>query len=89
MAVSVRLRNGSQLRDQIVHSGLSQNALAVRCGISAARINQLLRGIKRDVAIDKAAAIEDALAVPRGHLFVLCAQRDLIRDYLDATVDVA
>lgn len=80
--VYVRVRDSDRLNSTVAEAG-KQAALAMRSGIAAARVSQLLRGKIQSIPIEDAAALEDALKVERGTLF-LHPRPDLAPDYCRA-----
>lgn len=81
MAVYVRVRDPDQLRARMSATRYTQAALARAINVSGARISQVLSG-QVGTSLAAAAAIEDALDVPRGTYFEIRAPGDLIRPYI-------
>ncbi|WP_460407298.1 hypothetical protein, partial [Actinophytocola sediminis] len=84
MPVHVRVRDGQALRDRIdVVSGHHAD-VAMRAGVSPARLSQLLSGVAPVITVAQAARLEDVLAVPRGTFFAFAEdEAELVADYLD------
>lgn len=82
MASYVRVRDPELLQKHVRAAGTTQIDLAARVGLSPQRFSQLVTGAGPVIRAVHAAAIEDALGVPRRTLFV-AEESALIRDYLD------
>lgn len=80
--VQVRVRSHAALVEAIAGSG-TQRDLARRVGVSATAINLLVQAKRQTASVDLAGRIEDALGVPRGHLFRL-DQPELLAPYVVA-----
>ena len=66
---------GNAIRDALSDANMSQNELARRVGRSPATMNRWINGQDLD-QFDIAMAIEDALELPRGHLFIAAGYVD-------------
>lgn len=83
MAMYVRVRTQAALRAAVQHAG-TQAKVAERAGMSVQRLNQLVTGSAPSIRVRQAAALEDALGVARGSLFVVDnGGVDMISPYLD------
>lgn len=80
MSTFVRVRKHEDLVRAIDRVGM-QTEVAVVSGVSIQRVNQLYSGRHDVIDVQKAAALEDALEVPRGALFV-ADHGALLVDYL-------
>jgi transcriptional regulator with XRE-family HTH domain len=67
--VLVRVRDPAALRAYLRLLGLSERALAARAGVGHATVNHLVSGRRTSCTERTAAAIESALACPRGLFF--------------------
>jgi transcriptional regulator with XRE-family HTH domain len=81
MAVYVRARDVTALRERVATTHVSQATLAREAKTSPARISQILSGRAHTITVTTAAAIERALGVSTGTYFVVTESPDLVRAY--------
>jgi transcriptional regulator with XRE-family HTH domain len=82
MAVFVRIRDVTALRDRMALTQITQAALARAAHTSPARISQIMSGRITTITVAAAAAIERALGVPRGTHFAVPEPVDLVQPYV-------
>ena len=76
--VEIRRRFGQRLRELRHEKGLSQEELALQCGLDRSYVGQIERG-ERNLSLENIHKLADALGVPASELLLPIGSKSSIR----------
>ena len=85
MPVHVRVRDGQALRERM-ETVSSHADVAMRAGMSPARLSQILSETAPVIRVVQAARLEDVLGVRRGTFFSFAEDAELVAEFVAAEV---